>query len=162
MGKGNSSAIATLLERTSRFVILQRLPYDHTAERMAYALTAEMSHLPAMLKRSLTWDQSREMAQHAKFTAITRLPVFFCDSHSPWQRGIEHQRPAARALPQGDRPLRVRPRLPGCSRLRTQRKTPANPRLTQAFQETSKPSRTTTWAQDFLNGRGQGAGDHRQ
>jgi IS30 family transposase len=68
---------------------------------MAYALTAEMSHLPAMLKRSLTWDQSREMAQHAKFTAITRLPVFFCDSHSPWQRGIEHQRPAARALPQG-------------------------------------------------------------
>ena len=87
MGKGNSSAIATLVERTSRFVILQRLAYDHTAERMAYALTAAMSRLPAMLKRSLTWDQGREMAQHAKFTTITGIPVFFCDPHSPWQRG---------------------------------------------------------------------------
>ena len=87
MGKGNSSAIATLVERTSRFVILQRLPYDHTAERMAYALTAAMNRLPALLKRSLTWDQGREMAQHAKFTTITGIPVFFCDPHSPWQRG---------------------------------------------------------------------------
>ncbi len=87
MGKGNSSAIATLVERTSRFVILQRLPYDHTAERMAYALTTAMSRLPALLKRSLTWDQGREMAQHAKFTTITGMPVFFCDPHSPWQRG---------------------------------------------------------------------------
>ena len=87
MGKGNSSAIATLVERTSRFVILQRLAYDHTAERMAYALTAAMNRLPALLKRSLTWDQGREMAQHAKFTTITGIPVFFCDPHSPWQRG---------------------------------------------------------------------------
>ena len=86
-GKGNSSAIATLVERTSRFVILQRLPYDHTAERMAYALTTAMNRLPALLKRSLTWDQGREMAQHAKFTTITGIPVFFCDPHSPWQRG---------------------------------------------------------------------------
>lgn len=87
MGKGNSSAIATLVERTSRFVILQRLPYDHTAERTAYALTVAMSRLPALLKRSLTWDQGREMAQHAKFTTITGIPVFFCDPRSPWQRG---------------------------------------------------------------------------
>jgi transposase, IS30 family len=87
MGKGNRSAIATLVERTSRFVILQRLPYDHTAERMAYALTTAMNRLPALLKRSLTWDQGREMAQHAKFTTITGIPVFFCDPHSPWQRG---------------------------------------------------------------------------
>lgn len=87
MGKANSSAIATLVERTSRFVILQRLPYDHTAERTAYALTSAMNRLPALLKRSLTWDQGREMAQHAKFTTITGIPVFFCDPHSPWQRG---------------------------------------------------------------------------
>lgn len=87
MGKNNASAIATLVERTSRFVILHKLPYDHCAERMAYALTAAMNRLPALLKRSLTWDQGREMAQHAKFTTITGIPVFFCDPHSPWQRG---------------------------------------------------------------------------
>ena len=87
MGKGNASAIATLVERTSRFMILHRLPHDHSAERVAYALTAAMSRLPALLKRSLTWDQGREMAQHAKFTTITGIPVFFCDPHSPWQRG---------------------------------------------------------------------------
>ena len=87
MGKGNSSAIATLVERASRYVILQRLPYDHSAERTAYALTAAMNRLPALLKRSLTWDQGREMARHATFTTLTDIPVFFCDPHSPWQRG---------------------------------------------------------------------------
>jgi transposase, IS30 family len=87
MGERNSSAIATLVERASRFVMLQRLPYDHSAERTAYALTAAMNRLPELLKRSLTWDQGREMAQHAKFTTITDIPVFFCDPHSPWQRG---------------------------------------------------------------------------
>ena len=87
MGKGNASAIATLVERTSRYVILARLPYDHSAERTAYCLAVAMRRLPALLKRSLTWDQGREMARHATFTMITDIPVFFCDPHSPWQRG---------------------------------------------------------------------------
>lgn len=87
MGKSNKSAIATLVERASRYVILQRLPYDHTAERTAYALAGAMGRLPVLLKRSLTWDQGREMAQHMKFTTLTGIPVFFCDPHSPWQRG---------------------------------------------------------------------------
>jgi IS30 family transposase len=87
MGKGNASAIATLVERTSRYVILARLPYDHSAERTAYALTAAMRRLPALLKRSLTWDQGRGMARHALFTTLTDIPVFFCDPHAPWQRG---------------------------------------------------------------------------
>ena len=87
MGKGNASAIVTLVETTSRYVILQRLSYDHSAERTADVLTAAMNRLPALLKRSLTWDQGREMAQHAKFTTLTGIPVFFCDPHSPWQRG---------------------------------------------------------------------------
>lgn len=69
------------------FVLLQRLSYDHSAERTAYAFTAAMSRLPALLKRSLAWDQGREMARHATFTTITGIPVFFCDPHSPWQRG---------------------------------------------------------------------------
>ncbi len=83
MGAGNASAIITLVERSSRFVILQRLAYDHTA----YALASAMNRLPGLLRRSLTWDQGREMAQHAKFTILTGIPVFFCDPHSPWQRG---------------------------------------------------------------------------
>jgi transposase, IS30 family len=87
MGKANSSAIATLVERTSRFVILQKLPYDHTTDSMAYALTTATNRLPAPLTKSLTWDHGREMAQHATFTTITGIPAFFCDPHSPWQRG---------------------------------------------------------------------------
>lgn len=87
MGAGNRSAVITLVERTTRFVILQRCPYDHSAERVALLLSAAMARLPALLRRSLTWDQGREMAAHAKFTIATGIPVFFCDPHSPWQRG---------------------------------------------------------------------------
>ncbi|MET3808916.1 IS30 family transposase [Nakamurella sp. UYEF19] len=87
MGAGNASAVITLVERTTRFVILQRCPYDHTADRVAVLLSTAMGRLPQLLKRSLAWDQGREMAAHAKFTIATDIPVFFCDPHSPWQRG---------------------------------------------------------------------------
>lgn len=87
MGSANRSAIITLVERTSRFVILRRLNYDHTASRVALQLSAAMGTLPVVLKRSLTWDQGREMAAHSVFTIRTGIPVFFCDPHSPWQRG---------------------------------------------------------------------------
>jgi IS30 family transposase len=96
-GKANASALATLVERTSRFVILVRLPYDPSADRVTYALTAAMNRLPTLLKRSLTWDQGREMAQHAKFTTLTGMPVFFCDPHSPWQRGTNENTKACSA-----------------------------------------------------------------
>jgi transposase, IS30 family len=99
MGAGNASAIVTLVERTSRFVILARLPDDHTAERTAYALVAAMGRLPASLKCSLTWDQGREMARHAKFTTKTGVPVFFCDPHAPWQRGTDETPPQAGGAP---------------------------------------------------------------
>ena len=87
MGTGNRSAIITLVERATRFCILQRLPYDHTALRVSLQLGQAMGRLPGLLKRSLTWDQGREMADHAAFTIATGIPVFFCDPHSPWQRG---------------------------------------------------------------------------
>lgn len=87
MGAGNRSAIITLVERATRFVILSRVPYDHNAQRVAWLLSAAMGRLPALLKRSLTWDQGRELAAHARFTTATGIPVFFCDPHSPWQRG---------------------------------------------------------------------------
>jgi IS30 family transposase len=87
VGKGGKSQIATLVERTTRFVMLARIPYDKTAERVALRLSATMATLPTALARTLTWDQGTEMAAHARFTVATNIPVFFCDPHSPWQRG---------------------------------------------------------------------------
>ncbi len=87
VGAGGKSQIATLVERTTRFVMLVRIPYDRTAERVALRLQTEVARLPEFLRRSLTWDQGAEMAQHAAFSLATNIPVYFCDPHSPWQRG---------------------------------------------------------------------------
>lgn len=87
IGKGNRSQIATLVERTTRFVMLVRIPFDRTAERVAFLLAAKMETLPDFMRNSVTWDQGKEMARHADFTVNTGMPVYFCDPHSPWQRG---------------------------------------------------------------------------
>lgn len=87
LGKGNKSQIATLVERTTRFVMLVRIPYDRTAERVAYHLARKMETLPTFLRKSITWDQGKEMSAHAAFTVKSGIDVYFCDPHSPWQRG---------------------------------------------------------------------------
>ncbi|WP_425466006.1 IS30 family transposase [Nesterenkonia populi] len=87
MGAGNRSAIATLVERKSRFLMLCHLPTDHTAVSVAQALTQQMLTLPAHLRGSLTWVQGSEMAEHHKITLAAELPIYFCDPASPWQRG---------------------------------------------------------------------------
>jgi len=87
VGKGGRSAIGTLVERSSRYVVLLHLPHGRTAERVRAALTRQLSRLPAELRRTLTWDQGKEMAEHVQFTIDTNIGVFFCDPHSPWQRG---------------------------------------------------------------------------
>ena len=87
IGKGGKSQIATLVERTTRFTMLVRIPYDRCAERVAVLLAKKMETLPEFLRNSVTWDQGKEMARHADFTIRTGLPVYFCDPHSPWQRG---------------------------------------------------------------------------
>ena len=87
IGKGGKSQIATLVERRTRFVMLVRIPYDRTAERVALLLAAKMATLPTFLRNSVTWDQGKEMTRHADFTISTGMPVYFCDPHSPWQRG---------------------------------------------------------------------------
>jgi IS30 family transposase len=82
-----SSAIGTLVERSTRFVMLLHLPRGHDAAAVAEAMTGAMAGLPAALRRSLTWDQGREMASHAQVAAATGLEIYFCDPHAPWQRG---------------------------------------------------------------------------
>jgi IS30 family transposase len=86
-GTRSRSAIGTLVERSTRFVLLLHLPDGHGAEQVAAAMTQAMAGLPAALRRSLTWDQGSEMTNHAQVAAATDLEIFFCDPHSPWQRG---------------------------------------------------------------------------
>ena len=100
----SSSAIGTLVERTTRFTMLLHLPRmpehgqqtrvkngpalaGHGAEAIRDAIAASITTLPEQLRRSLTWDQGAEMAQHARLRIETGLPIYFCDPHSPWQRG---------------------------------------------------------------------------
>jgi IS30 family transposase len=87
IGKGGRSAIGTLVERSSRYVVLLHLPHGRTAEDVRAALTRQISKLPAELRRTLTWDQGKEMAEHVRFSTDTHMVVYFCDPHSPWQRG---------------------------------------------------------------------------
>jgi IS30 family transposase len=98
-----SSAIGTLVERTTRFTLLLHLPRlddqgrprvkngpalaGHGAEAVRDAIASTIVTLPHQLRRSLTWDQGAEMAQHAQLRIDTGLPIYFCDPHSPWQRG---------------------------------------------------------------------------
>ena len=81
------SAVATLVERVTRYVRLVALPDGIKAAPVAAALTADLTRVPPELRRTLTWDQGREMADHATLTASTGCPVYFCDPASPWQRG---------------------------------------------------------------------------
>ncbi|MCA1677336.1 MAG: IS30 family transposase, partial [Actinobacteria bacterium] len=87
IGKGGKSQIATLVERASRYLMLVRIPHDRTAQRVAALLARKMETLPDFLRNSVTWDQGKEMAEHANFTVKTGIDVYFCDPHSPWQRG---------------------------------------------------------------------------
>ncbi|MGW9405428.1 IS30 family transposase [Arthrobacter sp. NPDC055585] len=86
-GAHNRSAIGTLVERSTRYVMLIHLPGDHSAETVRDGLVKAVSTLPAHLRGSLTWDQGVEMARHRSFTMATGMPVYFCDPASPWQRG---------------------------------------------------------------------------
>ncbi len=82
-----TTAIGTLVERSTRFVMLFKLPSGINAESARVGLTQKILTLPENLRRSLTWDQGREMKEHARFTIETGVQVFFCDPRSPWQRG---------------------------------------------------------------------------
>jgi transposase, IS30 family len=87
LGRGGKSQIATIVERTTRFTLLVGLPDNRKAITVRDAVAAKIVELPEHLRRSLTWDQGKEMAAHVSFTVATNLAVYFCDPHSPWQRG---------------------------------------------------------------------------
>ena len=87
LGAGSRSAVGTLVERSSRMVLLLHLPHGKSAEQVEAAMRAAISRLPSSLARTITWDQGAEMSKHAAFTTATGIPIYFCDPHSPWQRG---------------------------------------------------------------------------
>jgi transposase, IS30 family len=87
IGADCRSAVGTLVERTSRYVMLLHLPHGRGADGVDQAMRQAISTLPDQLRRSITWDQGKEMAHHARFAIATGIQVYFCDPHKPWQRG---------------------------------------------------------------------------
>jgi len=87
IGKDCKSAVGTLVERTTRYVLLLHLPEGRDARLVEQAMRQVIGTLPAALARTITWDQGIEMSFHAQFTIATGIPVYFCDPHAPWQRG---------------------------------------------------------------------------
>ncbi|MDQ1729977.1 MAG: hypothetical protein QOK10_136, partial [Pseudonocardiales bacterium] len=87
IGKNGASAIGTLVERTTRFCLLLHLPTDHGAQSVRDAMLSTITTLPPRLRRTMTWDQGIEMSRHAEISLATDMDIYFCDPHSPWQRG---------------------------------------------------------------------------
>lgn len=85
-GAGNKSAVGVLVERSTRLVLLCKMP-DASAESALAAFTAKLNLIAAPMRQSLTYDQGKEMARHQELAKATNMRVYFCDPHSPWQRG---------------------------------------------------------------------------
>jgi len=87
VGKDSGSAIGTLVERSTGFLMLLHLPERHGAIEVRDQMIAAIAKMPELLRKSVTWDQGMEMAAHKQITVATGVDIYFCDPHSPWQRG---------------------------------------------------------------------------
>jgi IS30 family transposase len=87
LGENGRSAVGTLVERTTRLVLLLHLEDGRSTVSVEAAMRKTIATLPVELRKSITWDQGAEMSTHAAFTIATGIPVYFCDPHAPWQRG---------------------------------------------------------------------------
>ncbi|PZH13156.1 IS30 family transposase [Streptomyces sp. NTH33] len=87
IGRNQASAMGTLVERTTRYVHLIHLPEGWKAPQVRNALVTQTAHIPSQLRKTLTWDQGRELTLHEEIEALTGFRIYFCDPHSPWQRG---------------------------------------------------------------------------
>lgn len=115
------SAVATLVERTSRYTAIVALPDGIKAEQVTPHLTRSLLGIPPQLRRTLVWDRGREMAEHQAITAETGMPIYLCKPRSPWQRHQREHQPTASAVPpQGRGPPHVQPGRPGRHRPRAQ------------------------------------------
>ena len=88
IGRHMASAIATLVERVTRYVVLIHLPNGYKAPQLRDAMITQTSVIPAVIRKTLTWDQGREMVLHEQISVATGFDIYFCDPHSPWQRGL--------------------------------------------------------------------------
>ena len=85
-GRENQTAVGTLVDRCSRYVMLLHLPDRHGADEVRDQMIDAIQRMPQRLRRTVTWDQGREMARHVEITATTGVQIYFCNPHSPWER----------------------------------------------------------------------------
>ena len=142
IGKNSRSAVGTLVERTTGYLMLLHLPDGKEAEKVDAALRRAVTKLPGEFFRTITWDQGKEMAGHAGFTIDTGIQVLFCDPHSPWQRPLEreHQRAAAPVHAQEHRPLGPLRGRPRSHRPQPQQPSPQTARLYETIGATRRAS----------------------
>jgi IS30 family transposase len=101
IGQDGRSAIGTLVERTTRYTVLLHLPGRHTAQEVADAMITQMRRLPEHLIKTVTWDRGSEMVEYPRISMALDAGVYFCDPHSPWQRGTNENTVSLEVAPEG-------------------------------------------------------------